>query len=79
MPDPTTYLHSLSHMAAFAEAPVAQVQKILDEIGARPSLVLNLCPYYPIGVLGVVIARAKGWTNTGMYYRDFHDEVRADG
>ena len=75
MPE-TTYLHSLAYLTTLAEVPVPDVQRILDQIGAKPSLVLNLCAYYGGDVAGAVIARARGWSDQPAYHRTFHDEAQ---
>ena len=78
---PTTYCHTLAHMAAIAETSVAGTQRILDEIGAQPAFVVNLTPLFDAEILGTVIARIKGWTDQPAYSRTYFDEIqgRADG
>ena len=72
------YLHSLAHLSVLAELPVPQVQRILDEIGARPAFVVNLTPLYSAEVLGTVTCRVKGWTDQPAYHRRYGStEIRS--
>jgi hypothetical protein len=68
-------------MAAMAETSVAGTQRVLDEIGAQPAIVVNLTPLFAAEILGTVIARVKGWTDQPAYARTYFGEIqgRADG
>lgn len=70
------YLESLGHIACVAGAPVSEVQRIIDEIGARPHFIIDTIPHYPAEVVGTVIARARGWTDQPAYHRRYDAEVR---
>lgn len=65
------YLESLGRLAVLASAPVATVQAILEEIGAKPAFVINGVPHYTGPVCGTVMARANGWTDQAAYHRRF--------
>jgi hypothetical protein len=78
MPNPI-YLHTLAHVVTLAETSVSEVQRILDEIGARPTFIINLSPLYDAAVAGTVLAKVKGWTNLAAYHATYFGEVRADG
>jgi len=77
MPKPV-YLHTLAQAATMAETTVAAAQRHLDEIGAQPTLIVNLTPFYSAEVVGTLIARVKNWSNLPAFHKTFFDEIQAD-
>ena len=69
------YLESLGHIACVAGARVSEIQRIIDEIGAKPLFVINAVSHYPAEVCSTVVARVRGWTDQPAYHRRFDAEV----
>ena len=70
-------LNSLGFMTSIAGAPIAEVETILRDIGARPSFLINGLPHYSGEVFATVIARINGRSDTPAYHKTFFEEVRS--
>jgi len=69
----TQHVSSVGHIATVAQVSVQHVRSIIEDVGAKPALVINGVEHYDGMVVGTILCRVNGLADQPAYHRTYHE------